>query len=451
MKVIKVARSLKHFQKLIPARHYISLLSRNGSAIKNKIYQWNGKEFNNVTSLDVSVYNKGYIPKGLISYSNKYIISRYTIAGYLWAWGRNQYGQLGFANGVGHYTTPQKISGQENILRIAAANHSLILKVDGTVWGTGYNAYGQIGDGTEENKSEFTQTLGIGGSGYLENVKAISCSMGGHSLAILADNTLAGWGNNGSGQLGENGGAIEEHVPILCNITDVISVQAGHSATIVLKSDGTVWATGRNAEGQLGQGNHANSSTFLQVKDSTGTDYLTDIIEIAGSGGGSYHFMALKSDGTVWAWGYNAYGQCGAGDTEAYKTLPVQVIKEDGTPLTNIKHIAVGGNCSFAITENGEVYCWGHNGYGQLGLGTTQSHSKAQLNPNINNVTKISSGWGHTFFLKNDGTLYACGYNYYGQLGDGTTQTRLTPVLIDIEGAVIDIAAGYHHSLAITT
>ncbi|MDL1957039.1 MAG: hypothetical protein LWW95_08365 [Candidatus Desulfofervidus auxilii] len=387
----RISRSLKHFQKLIPAKHYISILLTSGG-IKNKIYQWDGKNFNNITSLDVSVYNKLHIPKGLISYSNKYIISRYTMAGYLWGWGRNQYGQLGFANGVGYYKTPQKISGQENILQITCANHSLILKADGTVWGTGYNVYGQIGDGTEENKSEFTQTLGIGGSGYLENVKAIACSTAGHSLAILADNTLAGWGRNYDGELGENGGAGEEHVPVLCNITDVISVQAGYNATIV-----------------------------------------------------------LKSDGTVWAWGYNAYGQCGAGDTEAYKTLPVQVIKEDGTPLTNIKHIAVGGTCSFAITENGEVYCWGKNGYGELGLETLGTYTKAKLNPNINDVAKISSGWEHTFFLKNDGTLYACGHNYYGQLGDGTTQNRKTPVLIDIEGAVIDIAAGYHHSLAITT
>jgi hypothetical protein len=155
------------------------------------------------------------------------------------------------------------------------------------------------------------------------------------------------------------------------------------------------------------------------------------------------HSLALKDDGTVWAWGYNGYGQLGNG-TNTDSNVPVQV-----SGLTGITAIAWGGSHSLALKNDGTVWAWGYNGYGQLGNGTnTDSNLPVQVS-SLTGITVIAGGSRHSLALKNDGTVWAWGYNGYGQLGNGTNTDSNVPVQVSGLTGITAIAGGGYHSLAI--
>ncbi|MCL2712684.1 MAG: hypothetical protein FWD37_05385, partial [Methanomassiliicoccaceae archaeon] len=237
----------------------------------------------------------------------------------------------------------------------------------------------------------------------------------------------------------------------------VSTIAAGIEHSVALKSDGTVWAWGLNNYGQLGDGTTTNRPNPVQVVGEGGNDFLTDVKAIAA---GDYHTVALKSDGAVWAWGLNNYGQLGDGSTDDIST-PVQVVGEDDDGfLTNVKAIAAGNNHTVALKNDGTVWAWGRNNSGPLGDNTvTNSHTPVQvlkgtstsMDDYLHDVIAIAAGGQHTIALKGDGTVWALGRNTEGQLGDGTTIQRRTPVQVtDIPiSAMISIAAGESHSLAL--
>ncbi|HHT9146646.1 MAG: carboxypeptidase regulatory-like domain-containing protein [Candidatus Brocadiaceae bacterium] len=215
-------------------------------------------------------------------------------------------------------------------------------------------------------------------------------------------------------------------------------VSAGSAHTIALKSDGTVWTWGYNGQGQLGDRTYTDKSTPVQVSKLSG---LNKVIEIAG--GRYLHTLALKSDGTVWAWGYNGSGQLG-NNTYTDKNIPIQV-----SGLSDVLAVACGGNHSLALKSDGTVWAWGDNGSGQLGDGTTDvKTSPVQVN-GLNGITAIACGIGHTLALKSDGTLWVWGWNEYGQLGDGTTSNKTSPVQVSKLSDVIAVAGGMEHSIAL--
>ncbi|NMC00696.1 MAG: hypothetical protein GYA35_10490, partial [Thermoanaerobaculaceae bacterium] len=211
------------------------------------------------------------------------------------------------------------------------------------------------------------------------------------------------------------------------------AITGGYYHSLALKSDGTVWAWGHNNYGQLGDGTTTDRLTPVQVQN------LTNIVAIAG---GSSHSLALKSDGTVWAWGYNNYGQLGDGTT-TNRLTPIQVQN-----LTNIVAITGGGSHSLALKSDGTVWAWGYNRYGQLGDGTTTNRYVPIQVQNLTNVIAIAGGGSHSLALKSDGTVWAWGRNNYGQLGDGTTTARNTPVQVQNIANVNSVAAGNSHSFA---
>src|SRR3989304_5016513 len=216
---------------------------------------------------------------------------------------------------------------------------------------------------------------------------------------------------------------------------NAVAIAAGQDHSLALKNDGTVWAWGYNLYGQLGNGNNTNSNVPVQVAG------LTGITAIAG--GGRAHSLALRNDGTVWAWGFNTSGQLGNG-TLTNNNVPVPV-----SSLTAVTALAGGGNHSIALRNDGTVWAWGYNGYGQLGNGTfTNSNVPAPVS-SLTAVTALAGGEGHSLALKNDGTVWTWGYNINGQLGNVTFTNSNVPVPVTSFTGVSAISSGDLHSLAL--
>ena len=226
------------------------------------------------------------------------------------------------------------------------------------------------------------------------------------------------------------------NVPVqVSNINGIIAISGGYAHSIALKSDGTVWTFGRNDYGQLGDGSNTYRNIPVQLNG------LSDVIAIAG---GNYHsLLALKSDGTVWAWGYNGYGQLGNG-TNSNSNAPVQVNNING-----IIAISAGGDHSLALKSDSTVWTWGRNSEGQLGDGTNSNSNVPVQVSNINGIIAISAGDHHSLALKSDSTVWTWGRNWEVQLGDGTNIKSNTPLKVNDLGEVNTIAGGGWHSLAI--
>ena len=395
------------------------------------------------------------------------------------AWGDNFFGQLG--NGVplpypddSRSTMPVEVSNLDGgeIKAIAGgANHSLALKNDGTVLAWGLNQDGELGDGTNTDSSTPVEVRDPNDpSGHLSGVKALTAGSS-HSLALKDDGTILAWGNNESGQLGDGTNANSTQPVKVANLSGVEAISGGGapSYSLALKDDGTVWAWGDNRAsqgtrigGQLGDDEITSSNTPLQVSDLPGG--------IEAIAAGAEHGLALKDDGTVWAWGYNFFGQLGNGTTTDSSSKPVQVSELDG-----IEAIAAGGSFSLALKDDGTVWAWGNNWFGQLGDGTStdgtlttcevtmiggttssscpDSNTPLQMSE-IGGIEAIAAGGAHGLALKDDGTVWAWGMNQDGQLGNGTytlgtsTPGINTPVQVSNLSAVKAIAGGGDHSLA---
>ena len=230
-------------------------------------------------------------------------------------------------------------------------------------------------------------------------------------------------------------------------------VAAGLYHTIALRSDGSVWAWGYNNNGQNGDGTTTQSNTAEQVISSG----------ITAVAAGAYHSLALKSNGTVLAWGLNSSGQCGD-NTTTQRTSPVQVLKSNGsggtTNLNNIVAIAAGQYHNLALDSSGQLWAWGLNSNGQLGDGgTTQQNLAEPLTlptfPAGVKVAAVFTGGYHSFLLTTVNTVYAWGLNTYGELGDGTQTQRNSPVLISFSGigsnTIVDLTAESVHSMALAS
>ncbi|KPA10281.1 hypothetical protein MHK_009516, partial [Candidatus Magnetomorum sp. HK-1] len=211
-------------------------------------------------------------------------------------------------------------------------------------------------------------------------------------------------------------------------------VSAGMYHAVALKDDGSVWAWGFNSNGQLGDGTNTNSNIPNQISN------LDNIVSISA---GDRHSMALKSDGTVWICGSNSNGQIGDGTT-THRSLPVQV-----SGLNNVIAIKAGAYFSMALKNDGTVWTWGSNVYGQLGDNTTTERYTPVQVSGLSNVTGIAAAKEHALALKNDGTVWAWGLNTDYQLGDGTNTQRNTPVQVSGLSGVTAIDAKYYGSIAL--
>ena len=241
-----------------------------------------------------------------------------------------------------------------------------------------------------------------------------------YSTAIKSDGTLWAWGDNEYGQLG-NGTTTGSSIPIQESTTssDWSSVGAGEYHIAAIKSDGTLWAWGFNLDGELGNGTNTDSS--VPVQEHTASSDWSSVS--AGSG----HTAAVKSDATLWAWGYNFFGQLGNG-TNTDSNVPVQ----ESTASSDWSSVSAGGYYSAAIKSDGTLWAWGLNDHGELGNGTNSISSvPVQESTASSDWSSVNAGDEFTTAIKSDGgTLWAWGANYYGQLGNGTNTDSSVPVQV---------------------
>jgi M6 family metalloprotease-like protein len=255
-----------------------------------------------------------------------------------------------------------------------------------------------------------------------------------HSISAHSDGTVFAWGLNASGQLGDST-LVDRRLPVRAGtLTGAIEVGAGVFHSVALKSDGTVWAWGGNSEGQLGDGTTVQRAFPGQVPG------LAGIVAIAS---GFSHTVALKSDGTVWTWGDNWGGQIGDGATTD-RLAPFQV-----PGLSGVAAVGAGAFHSVAVKHDGTVWTWGRNATGELGDGTHTDRFYPGPVPGLGGVTRISCGAYFNMVVLSDGTMKGWGHNFFGQLGDGTTVERTTPVSVAGLTSVVEVAAGSAFTLAL--
>ena len=357
----------------------------------------------------------------------------------LWSWGTNTSGQLGDNTIVNRSTPVTTLLGGTNWKSIAGgAFHTVALKTDGTLWSWGYNSEGLLGTNDTRTRSTPVTTL-LGGT----NWKSIACGRL-HTIAIKTDGTLWSWGYNFYGNLGDNTRTYRSTpVTTLLGGTNWKSIASQRYHTVALKTDGTLWSWGYNQFGQLG-----NFSSGSTASRSTPVTTLLGGNNWKSIASGYAYTVALKTDGTLWTWGENFNGQLGVNDTTTRST-PVTTLLGG----TNWKSIAGGYNHTVAIKTDGTLWCWGFNGYGNLGVNdtTTRNTPVTTLLGGTNWKSIACGDKGHTIAIKTDGSLWSWGRNFEGQLGVNNTTSRSTPVTTLLGGTNWkSIAGGGFHTIALT-
>ena len=305
--------------------------------------------------------------------------------------------------------------------------HNLVFR-NSTTLAAGYNGSGQLGTGNLGNLS----TPGVVVGGVFFGGQAAG---GNHSAAFFNNSTVRSWGDNRFGQLG-NSTTTYSSIPVkTLNLSNVTAVAAGSLHTIALKSDGTVWSWGDNSASQLGVpvntlnslGTNISTLGYSTVPVQVMVDGapLSNITDIAANG---QHSLALnRNTGEVWAWGLNLSGELGLDPASTGSLARPRIVT--GLPA-GIVAVAAGSGFNYALTSGGEVWAWGNNSNGQLGLPTTDSAgsrinliSFTPVKITVNStflVAQVAAGIQHGLIRLTDNSVWALGYNIFGQLGNNT-------------------------------
>ncbi|GAB3587863.1 hypothetical protein GCM10027345_39140 [Hymenobacter daeguensis] len=319
----------------------------------------------------------------------------------LWTWGSDYIGLLGDGP-LANRQTVARIDSPATYIHLSGNSiHVLALRADSSLWAWGDNQFGQLGDGTTTARLAPTSVSA-------SHWKQLATS-GNNSLAIRADGTLWGWGDNTYGQLGD-GTTTQRTQPVQVGTDrDWKQVVCATGPTLALRTDGSLWAWG--GPGLFGNGSSSSGSnqrTPLRI----GT--VTTWAQLATSGG---HVLALRTDGSLWAWGNNTVGELGDGTT-TYRSTPVRI----GT-ATDWSTVATGPDDSYepfsmALKRNGTLWTWGNNYFGQLGS-ATGTLTYRTLPTQVGNAiwTAIAAGGTHALGVQANGTFWAWGNNSSGQSG----------------------------------
>ncbi len=356
-------------------------------------------------------------------------------------WANNRLLMWGFGAGANWASSrvpmPVEMSGvfagRQLVSSVTGGSHFITLCSDGTLVTWGNNSFGQLGNNSTTESSVPTV---VDQAGVLADRKVVAVAAGsGHSLALCADGTLAAWGSNAYGQLGNNS-LVNSSVPVLVDRTGVlagrtiIAIAAGENHSLALCTDGTLATWGYNNRGQLGDNSTNNCNLPVAVIQSGALAGKT----VTTISAGGNNCLVLCADGTLVAWGMNGTGQLGRG-SGPNSSVPVAVTQTGVLAGKPVIAIAVGSLHSLALCSDGTVAAWGYNYYGALGINSTiSSYVPAMVIQNGvlagKPVVAIAAGSDdHSLAVCADGTLATWGYNNYGQLGDNSTTQRNVPVL----------------------
>jgi alpha-tubulin suppressor-like RCC1 family protein len=346
--------------------------------------------------------------------------------GTLWATGNNSYGQLG--DGTLNQTNQPELIVATNVTALAAGQfHSLFLKNDGSLWAMGFNSYGQLGDGVFNLVTPYgtNQPQLIVASG----VAAVAAGQN-HSLFFKNDGSLWAMGWNLNGELGDGvfntvppyGTNQPQHVVTTNSVT---AIAAGNEHSLLIKDDGSLWAMGDNTYGQLGNGTFTHQNRPVLIV----TNGVTAVAA------GYQHSLFLKNDGSLWAMGLNTSGQLGDG-TIVNTNRPELIVS------SNVTAIAAGQYHSLFLKSDGSLWAMGANGSGQLGDGSLINRTNGPEMIVSNSVMAVAGGQNQSLFVKRNGCLWGMGYNGYGQLGDGTYNPAIQPELLVINPITLQLLSG---------
>ena len=352
-----------------------------------------------------------------------------------YAWGRASLGRLGDNTTVNKSSPVSVVGGFTDWCQVSAGSEfSLGVRTNGTAWAWGYNNCGQLGDNTIVNKSSPILVTG----GFTDWCQ-VSAGITKNSLGVRQNGTAWAWGCNAYGELGNNSTVSKSSpVTVIGGFTNWCQVSAGGQHSLGVRTNGTAWAWGRGQYGRLGIDAAGNKSSPVSVVGG-----FTDWCQISAGSGQS---LAVRQNGTAWAWGYNAQGQLGD-NTTASKSSPVSVVGG----YTDWCQVSVNTQHTLGVRTNGTAWAWGAGGDGRLGDNTTVNKSSpVTVIGGFTDWCQVSAGYKFSLGARTNGTAWAWGYNTCGVLGDNTTVSKSSPV--SVVGGFTDwwdISAGSIHSLAI--
>lgn len=337
--------------------------------------------------------------------------------GSLWCWGNDTFGQLGNGATTGNQLSPfQESSGATDWALVTTGNsHSCALKTNGSLWCWGYDTGGMLGNGSTLRTSPVQESS--------QAVNWMPVNGGSYRCAIKTDGSLWCWGSDGNGQLGNGATTGSQISPVreITNATDWLQASGGASHTCAVKNNGTLWCWGNDGNGQLGNG-AATGDQDSPVQESTNA---TDWVHISARGGS--HSCAIKTNGTLWCWGRDANGQLGNGAIAGDQVSPSQ----ESTNATDWAQVSTALSHTCAVKTGGSLWCWGRDHFGQLGNGATATDqvSPARESTNATDWVQVSAANLHTCAIKTDKSLWCWGNDANGQLGNGATAgNQVSPV-----------------------
>lgn len=411
-----------------------------GSSTEIRAQAWKeGVEPSNIAAAN-------YVVAGTISTGEGHTLAL-SVNGTLRGWGTNNAGQVGAGNGsAANITSPVYVSLSDVVDVAAGGQHSLAILGDGSVWAWGLNSNGQLGLGGTNTAAASPRTP--------LKVTAVAQAVGvaggdDFSLFLKPDHCIVAAGNSANGRLGylpPTGSLATRYttpVPVQIeatglDLTNVETVSAGGGHALALQTSGKVWAWGLGTSGQLGNGAKANKNRAVPVifPASYATTGITrgKIIMLAA---GSTHSLALDENGRVWAWGANNYGQLGTGD-KTLRMYPVEVMKAEGIPVAGAVHISAGTGFSLITLADGSLLSMGYGNVGRLGVGDTLGRVYASpvldsAGAIIRNVAFASAGDNFGMALLQDGTLFGWGTRANGRLTSSTSGNAILAESIEME------------------
>lgn len=394
-----------------------------------ELWTWNNSNGKNTSPVRVGNHSNWLKVDNSHAYSPEYHALFLKSDCSLWAIGNNLFGQLGNGSNTSQSGIPIQIGTDNNWRDIVAGSHySLGLKNNNSLYAWGRNQHAQFGNGENKNTIKL-----VNNNTFWKEISSSVSSYNGHSLAIQTDGTLWAWGQNNDGQLGNGTTYTHQSLPLkVGNNNNWSKISNGFHFSVALNEDGVLWAWGRNSRRQLGLAGSTSNRTIpvLVNNDSNWVDISA----------GAEFVIALKNNGTLWAWGYNSDGQLGNGSTSTLET-PTQIGSD-----SNWIAISTGHQHSIGLKSDSTLWTWGSNQHGQLGR---TGNTTIPIQVGSDKWTCIAAGGLHSLAIKSDSTLWAWGRNLYAQLGDNSSNNKSVPTKIGNDSTWITVSAGYEHSLGI--